>query len=110
MKTIKFTPELTDLIKSGKKFVTFRLFDDKDLSINDKVILATRDGENVIEFANARLISVRSKKIKDLVEDDYVGHEPVVDPVKTYRKYYGDKVNEETKVKIIKFQVSEFLK
>ena len=29
MKTIKFTPELTELIKKGKKTTTFKLFDDK---------------------------------------------------------------------------------
>jgi len=31
MKTVKFSPELAQLIMEGKKATTWRLFDDKDL-------------------------------------------------------------------------------
>lgn len=105
MKTIKFTPELSELIKQGKKTTTFRLFDDKNLQEGDKVLLATRDGEKVTNFANAILTEVYAKRIKDFTDEDYLGHEPVTNPVETYKKYYGEKVNEVTEVKIIRFKV-----
>lgn len=110
MKIIKFTPELTDLIKKGKKTTTFRLFDDKDLSEGDEVILATRDGEKVTEFAKAKLTKVYSKTLKDLNSDDYTGHEPVkTRQLEVYRKYYGDKVTNDTEVKVIRFVILVFL-
>jgi len=109
MKVIKFTPELTNLIKKGKKKSTFRLFDDKNLSAGDDVILAARNGQKVINFAHAKLTQVHVKPIKDLNRDDYAGHEPVKDPVENYKKYYGDKVTKNTEVKIIRFDITKFL-
>lgn len=109
MKIIKFTPELTLFIKSGKKTRTFRLFDDKDLTKGDRVILATRDGEKVTDFAEATLTEVYAKKLKDLNNSDYVGHETInLNPVEDYKKYYGDKVTAETEVKIVTFKVLKY--
>jgi hypothetical protein len=38
-KTLKFREELCKLIMEGKKDSTWRLFDDKDLSVGDEVDL-----------------------------------------------------------------------
>ena len=102
-KTIKFTPELTDLIKQGKKTTTWRLFDDKNLSEGDSIILATRDGEKITNFGIAKIKKVYLRTLNTLKPEDYIGHEPVKDPISEYRKYYGDKVNLDTEVKVIQF-------
>jgi len=106
MKVIKFTPELTELIKKGEKSTTFRLFDDKNLTKGDEVILATRDGKKVAEFAKAKLTEVYIKTIKDLNADDYKGHEPIRETsLEDYKKYCGIKVTEDTEVKIVRFKI-----
>jgi hypothetical protein len=102
-KIIKFTPELTDLIKQGKKTTTWRLFDDKNLSEGDSIILATRDGEKVTTFGRTQIKKVSLRTFKTLKPEDYIGHEPVEDLISGYRKYYGDKVDLDTEVKIIHF-------
>lgn len=53
-------------------------------------------------------MDVREKKLSDVTEEDYVGHEKFEsqeEMLKTYKKYYGDKVTLDTVVKIIKFKL-----
>jgi hypothetical protein len=107
MKVIKFTPELTELVKSGKKTCTFRLFDDKDLQAGDEFTMATRNGETVTEFGRGRITEVILRTIDTMQPDDYVGHEPIGDPLTTYRKYYGDSVTLDTEVKVVRFEILE---
>ncbi len=102
-KAIKFTPELTDLIKQGKKTTTWRLFDDKNLSEGDSIILATRDGEVITDFGRTKIEKMVVRTFRTLKPEDYIGHQPVEDLVLGYRKYYGDRVNLDTEVKIIHF-------
>ena len=106
MKTIKFDEKLVPLVISGYKKVTFRLFDDKDIKQGDNcVFIKKQTGES---FGNATITNVCEKKIKDLNEQDFEGHEKFEseeEMYKTYKKYYGDKVNEDTIVKIIKFDL-----
>lgn len=106
-KIVKFTPELTELVKQGKKTTTFRLFDDKDLSAGDKIDLATRDGENVTVFGQAVIKEIVIRTVETLRPEDYEGHEPVLDPLQNYKRYYGDKVNPDSEVKVIKFEVTK---
>jgi len=103
-KILKFTPELTQLIKDGSKTVTIRLFDDKNLTVGDKIILATRDGDKVTNFGKAKIEKITIKTIETLTDEDFVGHERVEDPLMYYRKYYGNKVKINTEVKIIKLK------
>ena len=109
MKTIKFTPELTELIKKGKKTTTFRLFDDKNLTIGDTVILATRDKEKITEFGKGKIVNIRVKTLNSLDEDDYIGHEKVhkTNLLDYYKSFYGEKVEIDTEVKVIRFKVIE---
>lgn len=39
MKTLKFRDRLAQLVLSGEKYVTFRIFDDKDLQVGDELLL-----------------------------------------------------------------------
>jgi hypothetical protein len=104
MKTLKFTKELVSLIISGEKTSTWRLFDDKDLEVGDDLEFINK---NTLEtFGYAKITEIREKKLGDLVEKDYDGHEKFVsneEMIETYKGYYGDRVNENTIVKIIRF-------
>jgi hypothetical protein len=104
MKNVKFTAELAQLIISGEKTSTWRLFDDKNLSLGDDLEFVNSDtGE---KFGEARIIEVKEKPLGSVEQEDFEGHETYKDDEEmyaTYRKYYGDKVGPETLVKIIKF-------
>lgn len=107
MKTLKFMPHLVSMILSGEKTSTWRLFDDKDLQKGDELILINKETEE--EFAKAVITKVEEKKLKDVKEEDFVGHEKFESEEKmyeTYRKYYGEKVNPDTIVKMIDFKLT----
>jgi hypothetical protein len=91
-------------ILSGEKTSTWRLFDDKDLKVGDDLEFINK---NTLEtFGYAKITEIREKKLGDLVEKDYDGHEKFVsneEMIETYKGYYGDRVNENTIVKIIRF-------
>lgn len=83
------------------------MFDDKDLSEDDEVEFWNK--ETLEPFAKALLTEVRVKRLGDITDDDYEeGHERYESHEKMleeFRKYYGDKVSDETEVKIIKFEL-----
>lgn len=106
-KTLKFRRELSDLILSGKKDATWRLFDDKNLATGDIVDLLV--WETLEKFATARLVEVREKRMGELVETDFQGHEKFADSSHmylTYSAYYGRPVNADALVKIVRFVLS----
>jgi len=107
MKTLKFQASLVPLVLSGEKDSTWRLFDDKDLQTGDNLMLVNKDtGE---QFAEAILISVREKKLGELQDTDWEGHERYESEEKmyeAYRGYYGDRVTPDSVVKIIKFKLA----
>lgn len=106
MKRLKFAEKLVPLILLGAKTSTWRLFDDKDLSVDDEVeFINSKTGD---KFADVKIISVNEKTFADITEDDFETHETYSskdEMLKTYRGYYGEKVNYDTKVKIIKFEL-----
>lgn len=106
MKTLKFKHHLAIDIVEGRKTVTWRLFDDKDLRVGDK--LEFFDGDLEEKFAEAELIRVYERKMKDVGEEELCGHEKFESREKmleTYKKYYGERVDWNTIVKIIKFRI-----
>ena len=105
-KTIKFKDELAKLILAGEKSLTWRLFDDKDLSEGDEVDLINKD--TMRKFGDAILTDVYEKKMGELEESDFDGHEKYANDeemYQTYRTYYGDRVTPDTIVKIIRFRL-----
>jgi len=91
-------------ILAGRKNVTWRLFDDKDLKVGDNVELLC--WENKEKFADAEIVEVHEKTLGKIEEKDFDGHERFEsreEMLETYKKYYGDKVNWNTIVKIVKF-------
>ena len=104
MKKLKFEPHLCEQILSGNKTSTWRLFDDKDLQVGDTLQLVNRETLEII--GTATITKLRIKALGTLTPEDWVGHEKYPNEefmYATYRKYYGDRVDENTEVKIISF-------
>lgn len=106
IKTLKFRRYLAKEILEGRKTITWRLFDDKDLKVGDNFeLIVWETGE---KFAEAEIVKVHEKKFGEIKEQDLEGHEKFEsrgEMLKTYRKYYGDKVDWNTIVKIIEFKL-----
>jgi len=110
MKTLKFDHELANLIKTGQKFSTWRMFDDKDLSVNDEVKIIDKkdpkDPQSWQIIGVARITEVVEKRIEDVSEGEIKadrGYAGKKEMLQTYQKYYGNKVTSSTPVKIIYF-------
>jgi hypothetical protein len=104
MKIIKFTKELVPLILSGEKTSTWRLFDDKDLGVSDDLKFISSDTGEI--FGYAVILGIYQKKLGEITEDDFDGHEKFQsneEMIETYKGYYGERVDENTIVKIIRF-------
>ncbi len=108
MKTLKFENNLVSLVLSGAKDSTWRLFDDKDLKTGDELLLINRHtGE---QFAKATIVSTREKRLGDLQDSDFEGHERFESEEKmyeAYKTYYGDRVTSDSIIKIIKFALQK---
>ncbi len=105
-KTLKFVSKLVSLILSGEKDSTWRLFDDKDLKVGDKLSLVEKESGK--KFGEAVVLSVREKRLGEIEVNDFDGHEKFESKERmfeTYKKYYGEKVNEDSVVKMIKFRL-----
>jgi hypothetical protein len=106
MKTLKFKPELMEAVLSGEKTSTWRMFDDKDLQVNDEISLVDHSTGN--EFARAMITSVVEKELGQIVDSDFEGHSKYKDQedmLNHYRVYYGEKVTLETPIKLISFKL-----
>jgi hypothetical protein len=106
MKTLKFRKNLVVEILAGRKTVTWRLFDDKDLQVGDQVELLVWETKE--KFAEAEILNAKEKKLRDIIEIDFVGHEKFAsrqDMFENYQSFYGDKVNWDTLVKMLAFKL-----
>lgn len=102
-KTLKFKPHLISRILDGSKTITWRLFDDKDLQKGDQLLLAHSDTGEI--FAKAIIVVIHEKEIRNLTKSDLAenGYRDMTEVHELNRKYYGDRVNDETMVKIVEF-------
>ena len=102
MKTLKFAPHLVQKILNGEKNSTWRLFDDKNLQVGDDLVFINK--ETMEEFGKAKITSLKIKTLGTLTDDDWLGHERFKNDeemYETYKRYYGDKVDENSEVKIL---------
>lgn len=105
MKPLKFYEPLPDMIMSGEKDTTWRIDDEKEITVNDKLSLQDAEGE---EFARARVLWTKMTTFDRLTEEDREGHESFdsrEEMLETYSDYYDKKVEGDTEVKVIKFEV-----
>lgn len=110
MKTLKLDHKLAMLVQQGHKTTTWRLYDDKDISVNDEVRLIDKVDSGKPDtwkpIGTALIDEVVEKRLGDLSDNDYDGHEKFSSKdelLTTYRQYYGQQVTMSTPVKIIKF-------
>ncbi|MEI7653302.1 MAG: ASCH domain-containing protein [bacterium] len=106
MKTLKFAEKLVPSVLNGTKTATWRLFDDKNLSVGDELDLVhatTRE-----HFAYAVITSVKELAIQDITDADRVGHESMgdVDEIcAIYEGYYHQHISPESRMKIVRFEL-----
>lgn len=115
MKTLKLEHSLAKYVLDGSKTSTWRINDDKDISVDDDIELVDKvdpsrpDSWRVI--GRARVNEVVVKRLGDVVDSDFDGHESFEsreEMFNTYRRYYGEGVNEQTLVKMIHFSFSPY--
>ena len=106
MKTLKFKDFKAKWILEGTKTATMQLFDDKDLQVGNELELVNSDFGKV--FAKAIITEVIYKNLGEVDDIDLDGHEKwnnKEEMLKSLKTYYGDRVNLDTEVKIVKFEL-----
>lgn len=110
MKTLKFKHELAQMILAGQKTSTWRLYDDKDISVDDSIKIIDKvrpdDTKSWKIIGEGTVNQVVEKKLSDVTAEDLKGHENFSskdEMLQTYREYYGQRVTFDTPVKIIQF-------
>ncbi len=105
--TLKFTPELTDMILRGEKTSTVRL-EAKDLAVGEYALLQTRKSkDDVASFAVAEITQVRTMALGQ-IPIDLEGHEQYdteEQKLADYRRYYGESVTLDTEFTIYDFEL-----
>jgi len=104
MKTLKFKSAIAKNILNGTVARTWRLFDDKQLEVDDILQLINSDDSKPFGYAKINRIVV--KHIKDVTDDDMERHKIYknIDAIiNEFKGYYGNKVRPESVVKIIDF-------
>lgn len=83
------------------------MFDDKDLQVGDELSLVNK--ETGKEFAKAKIVRVREKKLGDLEEGDYEEKDEKFESktkrIDSWKEYYGDAVTLDTPVKMVDFEL-----
>lgn len=108
VKILKFKDHLVPLVLSGEKYTTWRLFDDKNLQPGDELVFVNKDSN--VEFAKATILATREKRLGDVLDTDFEGHERFEDLEKmyeSYRQYYGDVVSPDSVLKMITFKIHD---
>src|SRR3989344_213452 len=108
MKTLKFKGFKAKWIMDGSKTATMRLFDDKDLKVGDDLDLVNTDNGSI--FSKAIITEVINKELADVDDVDLDGHEKwnnKEEMLESLKRYYGDRVDLDTIVKIIRFNLSD---
>ncbi len=115
MKSLKIDHDLAQLIRQGKKRSTWRINDDKNLSVDDKVELIDKvdpqKPNTWLAFGLATVNAVVSKRLKDIVDTDFDSHERYSskeEMLSTYKRYYGADVTPYSHVKIVQFSFEPY--
>ena len=105
-KTSKFRPELAELVLSGKKTSTWRLWDDKNISEGD--ILDLLNKETLEKFATAKVTKVVEKPLGSLTPEEKGRHEVYTSDEEMFNileGFYHKPVNSDTLAKVIWFEL-----
>lgn len=110
MKRIQLDHRLAQLVLSGEKTATWRLYDTDNITVNDPVVIIDKAGSDEPQtwkpIGTGRVTKIIEKRMGDIHDEDYEGHEPHGSPearLAFYRAIYGDRVTWDTPVKMIHF-------
>lgn len=110
MKTLKLAHSLAADVLAGKKTSTWRMYDDKDITVNDTLRLIDKVNPERPEtwkiIGTAKVDSVIQKRLGDISTEDYEGHNGYDSQeamLTAFRNFYGPQVDLDTPVKIIRF-------
>lgn len=110
MKKLKLDHGLAQMVLAGTKTSTWRLFDDKDLTVNDQVQLIDKVDPAAPQtwrvIGSGRINRIIEKRMGDITEADYDGHKPhdsAYARLEAYKGYYGERVTMDTPVKMVHF-------
>jgi hypothetical protein len=105
MKILKFREELAKKILSKEKTKTWRLFDDKDISVGDEITCVVKETGKT--FAKICIVEVEEKTFAEIISKDFQGHEKYSSKKEMYdiySGYYGKSIDKNTPLKIIRFE------
>jgi len=109
-KLLKLSHQAAELVRQGKKTSTWRLNDDKDLRVNDRIAfidkVSSGDESSWGEFGDTIITSIVEKRFGDLTAVNFEGSEDYAtndDMIKAFQRYYGEKIDYNAPVKIIHF-------
>lgn len=105
-KSLKFKSNLIEPILNGTKTATWRVWDDKNLSIGDELDFVNQDDGRV--FASAIVTEIIEKSFNDLTDADKIGHEAyksLKQMYATFSHYYKKPVRPSDIVKIVRFRL-----
>ncbi len=115
MKTLKLDHELAQAVLAGERHATWRVNDEKDLSVNDDIELIDKvdpsDMGTWQVIGHARIDQVVEKRMGDLTDDDWIGHERYESEeamYAAYRAYYGPSIGPDTPIKLVWFTFEQY--
>lgn len=110
MKSLKLDHASAERVRAGRLTSSWRLFDDKDLAVDDRVVLIDkvdpREHNSWAAFGEAVIDQVIQKRLADIGKHDFTAHETYQSPdlmLAQLRRHYGPSVSLKTPVKIIHF-------
>jgi ribonuclease HI len=110
VKTLKFNHEDAQQVLDGAKASTWRLFDDKDLSVDDTLRIIDKVDDNNPSgwkvIGEAKVTEVIEKKFGAIEPQDMEGHriyDSKEEMLDHYKGYYGPRVTLNIPVKIVHF-------
>jgi ribonuclease HI len=110
MKKIQLAHDLAAMVLRGEKTSSWRLFDKDDVTVNDQVVIIDKvepeQPQTWRVIGSGRVNRIIEKRMGDISEEDYVGHQrhaSAEERLDYYRGVYGDRVNWDTPVKMIHF-------
>ncbi len=109
MKKLKLNHAAADLIIKNKLRSTWRLYDDKDLSVNDTVELidkVSKDPTTWQVIGTATITSIIEKRLGEVLQANSLECDIQTVSLKQLQMYYGTNVTVNTIVKIVSFSFS----
>lgn len=115
MKTLKLNHAAAKQVLEGRRTSTWRMNDDKNLSVNDDIELV--DKVNSLRPDTWRAIGVAhvdriiEKRLGDINDEDFIGAGPAATTeslVDNFKVYYGDSVDLDSPIKMVHFSFKAY--